>query len=220
MPRTSIGLDPELSAYLHAVTVRETDALARLRRATAERDDAFMQIAPEQGQAMALFLRLMGARRVIEIGTFTGYSALWMAHALPPDGELITCDREADRESVARPYWEADGLGERIAFRAGDGLAVLDALHTERGGESFDAVFIDADKESYAAYHEKALALIRPGGLIMLDNTLWSGEVTAESPTSAATRALQAINLSVAQDDRVDQALTPIGDGLTLIRKR
>src|SRR5690606_8824661 len=178
------------------------------------------QIAPEQGQFMALLVRLCGARKLLEIGTYTGYSALCMAEALPEEGRLICCDMPGDYNAVAQRYWQQAGVGQRIELKLGPALESLSAL--ERGGEieTFDLIFIDADKANYPAYLEHALVLLRPGGLLLFDNTLWSGRVLEHASESADTRAIQALNRKLKGDTRVDISLLPLGDGLTLCRKR
>jgi predicted O-methyltransferase YrrM len=220
MSRRTLGLDDALLAYLREVSLREPPALAELRAATDRLAEAEMRIAPEQGQLLALLLELMGARQVVEIGTFTGYSAAWMAGALPADGRLVTCDHADDHLALARRAWTAAGVAERIQVRLGPGLATLDALMDEDGAESFDAAFIDADKESYAGYYARCLALLRPGGLIAVDNTLWGGRVIDPAATDPASAAVRAFNRQLRDDERIALSLLPVGDGLTLARKR
>jgi len=176
--------------------------------------------SPEQGQFLALLVRLCGARRVIEVGTFTGYSALCMAAALPDDGQLICCDIIGDYNATARRYWQEAGLDERIELRLAPALQTLAQIEQQGQGGSFDLIFIDADKANYPAYLESALRLLRSGGLAVFDNTLWSGRVLEHQPESADTRAIQALNLALKDDPRVDLSLLPLGDGLTLCRKR
>lgn len=218
-PRTLALTDP-LHRYVLEASLREPPLLARLRADTAALGDAArMQIAPEQGQFMALLARLMGARRVLEIGTFTGYSALAVASVLGPDGRLVACDRSADWTAVARRYWQEAGVDGRIDLRIGDALETLTALAAE-GGDPFDMAFIDADKANYQAYFERCLGLIRPGGLILVDNVLWGGRVADPADDGADTQAIRAFNGALRADERVDVSLVPIGDGLTLALKR
>jgi predicted O-methyltransferase YrrM len=178
------------------------------------------QIAPEQGQFMALLVQLCGARKILEIGTFTGYSALCMAQAMPEDGRLICCDLPGEYNAIAERYWYEAGVSERIDLRLAPALETLNVLERGGHGESFDLIFIDADKANYPVYLEHALALTRKGGLILFDNVLWSGRVLESSPDSADTRAIQALNRGLRRDTRIDLSLLPLGDGLSLCRKR
>jgi predicted O-methyltransferase YrrM len=179
-----------------------------------------MQIAPEQGQFMALLVELIGARHVLEIGCFTGYSALAMALALPPDGRLITLEVNAEPIELGRRAWRAAGVEERIEVRLGLALDSLDALLNEGAADMFDLVFIDADKKSYDAYYERALRLVRPGGLILLDNVLWGGAVADPADHERQTEALRALNAKLHRDERISLSLLPLGDGLTVARRR
>ena len=220
MTNRSLNLDDALYQYLLDVSLRESPLLKRLREGTAQLPIARWQIAPEQGQFMALLVHISGARKILEIGTFTGYSALCMAQAMPADGRLICCDLPGEYNAIAERYWHEAGVAERIDLRLAPALESLSAL--ERGGqsESFDLIFIDADKANYRVYLEHALVLVRQGGLIMFDNVLWSGRVLEQSPESADTRAIQALNRGLLRDSRIDFSLLPLGDGLTLCRKR
>jgi predicted O-methyltransferase YrrM len=220
MTQRSLNLDDGLYQYLLDVSLRETPLLARLREETRVLPEARWQVAPEQGQFLALLVTLVGARKLLEIGSYTGYSALCMATAMPADGQLTCCDLPGDYNEVARRYWREAGLETRIDLRLAPALETLG--HLERGGaiESFDLIFIDADKANYPAYLEHALVLTRPGGLILFDNTLWSGRVLQQAPDSADTRAIQALNRKLKHDQRLDLSLLPLGDGLTLCRKR
>lgn len=220
MTNRSLNLDDALYQYLLDVSLRESPLLKRLREETAQLPTARWQIAPEQGQFMALLVQISGARKILEIGTFTGYSALCMAQAMPADGRLICCDLPGDYNAIAERYWHEAGVAERIDLRLAPALETLSAL--ERGGqsESFDLIFIDADKANYRVYLEHALVLVRQGGLILFDNVLWSSRVLEQSPESADTRAIQALNRGLLRDSRIDLSLLPLGDGLTLCRKR
>jgi predicted O-methyltransferase YrrM len=220
MTARTLNLDDALYQYLLDVSLRETPLLKRLRDETQALPMARWQVAPEQGQFLALLVKLTGARRLLEVGTFTGYSALCMAAALPADGSLICCDIPGDYNAIARRYWQEAGLAGRIDLRLAPALETLGDLERQGGGEQFDLVFIDADKANYPSYLEHALRLLRVGGLVLFDNTLWSGRVLETSPESADTRAIQALNLALKDDVRVDLSLLPLGDGLTLCRKR
>jgi caffeoyl-CoA O-methyltransferase len=220
MTRRPTELTDALHEYLLANSLREPPILARLREETAKLPMANMQIGPEQGQFMRLLVELIGAKRAIEVGTFTGYSALSVAMALPKDGKLIACDISEAYTAIARRFWAEAGLADRIDLRLAPALETLDGLLAGGGAGTFDFAFIDADKEGYDGYYERCLALLRPGGLIAIDNVLWDGNVADDSDQSADTRAIRAINAKVAKDDRVTISLVPIGDGLTLARKR
>jgi len=215
--RTTI--DDNLHAYLLAHSVREHPAQAGLREATKSLPGAGMQIGPEQGQFMALLVRLMGARRTIEIGVFTGYSALAVALALPGDGYVLACDVSDAYTRVGRPFWADAGVAHKIDLRLAPALDTLDAQLAAGHAGSFDFAFIDADKSGYDAYYERCLSLIRPGGLIAIDNVLWGGAVALPAH-DADTTALQQLNAKLHGDERIDVSLVPIGDGLTLARKR
>ena len=222
MSRRTIQMTDTLHDYMLANSLREAPILARLRRETEEAvgSAAQMQISPEQGQFMALMVRLTGAREILEVGTFTGYSALCMASALPDDGHLIACDTSAEWTAIARRFWSEAGVAERIDLRLAPAADTLSDLRESERDSSFDLAFIDADKTNYMAYYEQSLALLRPGGLIMIDNVLWGGSVADEANTKDDTVALRALNAHVHGDQRVDSSLLPIGDGLTLARKR
>ncbi len=220
MSNQLLNLTPALYQYLHQVSLRETAPLRALREATAGHEMARMQISPEQGQFMALLVKLLGARRCIEIGVFTGYSSLAVAQALPDDGEIVACDLNADYARIALQHWQAAGVEDKINLRLAPAMETLDALLEEGQAGSFDFVFIDADKTSYSDYYERALILLHSGGLIAVDNVLWGGSVIDQENQDADTRAIRAFNERVSGDERVDLSLVPIGDGLTLLRKR
>lgn len=216
----NVQVDDRLYRYIVEHSVRDAPVLRELREETARMPHAGMQIGPEQGQFMALLAKLVGARRCIEVGVFTGYSALAVAMALPPGGRIVACDVSEEWTAVARRYWEKAGVADRIDLRLGKALRTLDALLA--GGEAgrFDFAFIDADKGNYLAYYERCLELLRPGGLVVADNTLWSGEVADATSQKDDTVALRAFNDALHHDERVDVALLPVGDGVTLARKR
>lgn len=216
----SLSLDPGLYRYLLGHSSREPAVLGRLREATAGLEGAQMQIGPDQGQFMQLLVRLIGARRCLEIGTYTGYSSLAVALALPADGRLLTCDVSEEWTAVARRFWREAGVESRIELKLQPALVTLDALLAGGEAGSFDFAFIDADKSNYVAYFERVLGLVRAGGLICIDNTLWSGRVAQGGIDDKDTRAIRAFNDHLHHDDRIDLSLVPIGDGLTLARRR
>jgi len=220
MSRRSIQLTDALYDYLLQHSLRETEVMRRLREESPWLGSSGMQISPDQGQFMALLIELIGARRCIEVGTYTGYSALCVAQALPADGELIACDINPETTAVARQFWQEAGVAEKIDLRLAPALETLDGLIAEGREGSFDFVFIDADKTNYDAYYECALRLLRPGGLVAVDNVLWHGSVINSTANDADTRAIRALNSKVASDQRVSCSLLPLGDGLTLARKR
>lgn len=220
MSNRTFTLTDSLYEYVLSVSLRESEVLARLRRETAAEPMARMQIAPEQGQFMALLVRLMGARRCLEIGVFTGYSALAVAEALPEDGMIVACDISPEWTAVARRYWEEAGVAGKIDLHLAPAERTLDALLAQGQEGSFDFAFIDADKQGYRGYFERCLRLLRPGGLIAVDNVLWSGRVAETEVDDSDTEAIRAFNRHVHTDERVDVSLLPVGDGLTLARKR
>ncbi|MCP5306310.1 MAG: class I SAM-dependent methyltransferase [Chromatiaceae bacterium] len=220
MSNRTVTLDDRLYDYLLRYSLRETPVMRQLREMTADHEHARMQIAPEQGQFMALLVELMGARQIIEVGTFTGYSALCMAQSLPEDGRLVCCDVSREWTDVGIPFWERAGVRERIDLRIAPALQTLDTLIAAGGGDSYDLAFIDADKTNYRNYFERCLRLVRPGGLLMFDNTLWGGAVADPEDHDEDTLALRTLNELLLVDQRVSVSLVPIGDGLTLARKR
>ena len=220
MTRRTNHLPEELYAYLLDVSLREPFVMRRLREETASLEKANMQIGPEQGQFMTLLVELMGARNALEVGTFTGYSALAVALALPDDGCLVACDVSEEWTAIGRRYWEEAGVAHKIDLRLAPALQTLDGLLAEGRAGTFDFAFIDADKKGYDAYYERAVKLMRTGGLIVLDNTLWEGKVVDPTVVDIDTEAIRAINKKLAGDARVTLSLLPIGDGLTLARKR
>jgi predicted O-methyltransferase YrrM len=220
MSNKSIGLTDELHAYLLEHGVREPEILRRLRDETAQLPMAQMQIAPEQGAFMALLAELIGARRYIEVGTFTGYSSLAVALAMGSEGRLVCCDVSREWTDVARRYWAEAGVAERIELRLGPALESLDALLAEGAAGSFDFGFIDADKVNYPAYYERVLALLRPGGLVAIDNVFRGGQVVETDAENRELTATRELNATIGRDERVTVAMVPIADGLTLARKR
>ena len=220
MTRRSLNLTDGLAAYVREVSVREPPLLARLREETATLPLANMQSGPEQGQFMAFLVESIGARLALELGTFTGYSALWIAGALPADGCLICCDIDAEAAAIAQRYWREAGLADRIRLRLGPARDTLTALEREYAPGSFDFVFIDADKTDQDNYYESALRLVRPGGLMLIDNVLWSGRVADPACTDPTTAAIDRLNRKLHDDPRIGLSLLPLGDGLTLARKR
>ncbi len=219
MSRSTLALTDELRKYILDVSLREHPLLAALRQETAQHPDAKMQISPDQGQFMAILLRLMQAQSVLEIGTFTGYSALAMALALPPNGHIVACDISEEYTDTARKYWAEAGVGDRITLHIAPASETLNDLLASGKADTFDAAFIDADKESYDVYFEKSLALVRPGGLIMIDNVLRGGDSANPATESASTQSIRALNKKLHQDPRVHLTLVPIGDGVTLLQK-
>jgi caffeoyl-CoA O-methyltransferase len=215
----TLNLSPELYQYLLSVSLRESEILKQIRTESRSHPLAKMQISPEQAQFMALLIKLMGAKKVLEIGVFLGYSSTAMASALPEDGKIIACDNNAEFTNIACGYWQKAGLESKINLRLAPALETLDQLIAEGQSNSFDFVFIDADKSNYDNYYEKSLQLVRPGGLIAVDNVLWSGRVADEQVNDNRTNKIRAFNEKLANDDRIDLSLVPIGDGLTLARK-
>jgi caffeoyl-CoA O-methyltransferase len=206
--------------YVESFGSRETPVRQRLRAETAKLPQAGMQIGSDQGALMALLIRLTGARRALEVGTFTGYSALAVAEALPPDGRLVTCDISEEWTAIARRYWHEAGLDGKIELRLGDARSTLAVLRREAGDGSFDFGFIDADKSGYDHYYEACLHLVRPGGLILIDNVLWSGKVADPEVQDPDTMAIRQLNAKIAADPRVEACLLTVGDGVMLVRRR
>jgi caffeoyl-CoA O-methyltransferase len=219
MSRIHTPLTDELTDYIRQVALREPEALRRQREATDLDPQASMQTAPEQGQLLQLLARLAGAKKALEVGVFMGYSSTWVALALPAGGKIIACDRSEEYTAQARRLWREAGVEDKIELRLGPALATLDTLIAEGQGGSFDFAFIDADKANYANYYDRAMVLVRPGGLIAIDNVLWRGDVIDASKTDADTEAIRAFNRKLHADARVTLSLVPLGDGLTLACK-
>lgn len=220
MTRETITVDDQLYDYILDVSLREPPLLEELREETARMPASDCQISPEQGQFMAFLVKLIGARRTLEIGVFTGYSALWVAQALPEEGQIVACDISEAWTAVARRYWKEAGVDDKIELHLAPAAETLNRLIEEGQGGSFDFAFIDADKAGYDTYYEQCLTLLRPGGLIAIDNVLRDGRVIHERPPSEGTRAIQRLNRKLHTDPRIDLSLVPIADGLTLARKR
>lgn len=220
MSNQSIGLSPDLYDYLLSVSLREHAVLTALRQHTASHALSQMQISPEQGQFMALLVRLANVRKALEVGVFTGYSALSVALALPPDGRLVACDVSAEYTAIAREYWQQAGVIDKIDLRLAPAQETLQQLIDSGEANTFDFAFIDADKSQYDTYYEQALTLVKSGGLIAIDNVLWYGRVADPEVTDNRTQRIRQLNQKIYQDDRVDLSLLPLGDGLTLVRKR
>jgi predicted O-methyltransferase YrrM len=220
MSKHTTGLEQTLADYIQSISLREPDILKQLREETAKLSIARMQISPEQGQLMALLVQLMGAKKTLEIGVFTGYSALAVALALPDDGKMIACEISEEYTAIAKDFWSRAGVSEKIDLRIAPALETLDQLISEDETESFDLAFIDADKRNYENYYERVLRLLRPGGLILIDNVLWSGKVTDPTITDKQTQAIREFNQKRHQDSRISLSLIAIADGLTLALKR
>jgi predicted O-methyltransferase YrrM len=220
MTSKSIGLPDDVYDYVLAHGVREPAILARLREETAAHPMAQMQIEPLQGAIFRLLVELLDARSYVEVGTFTGYSSLAVALAMPADGRLVCCDVSEEYTSVARRYWAEAGVADRVDLRIGPGIDSLDALLAEGRENTFDLAFIDADKKSYPDYYERCVRLVRPGGVVALDNVLWGGEIADMAKQDRDTLALRAVNALVRDDERVTEVMLPVADGMTLARKR
>lgn len=220
MSNQTLNLTDSLYQYILAVSLREPDILRQLRQETASHPMSQMQIAPEQGQFMALLVQLIGARKTLEIGVFTGYSSLVVAMALPDDGKVVACDVDEDYTAIARRYWQKAGVAHKVDLHIAPAVDTLDRLLVEDQAETFDFAFIDADKSNYDTYYERSLQLVRPGGLIAIDNVLWSGQVADPDTQDNRTNAIRALNQKLHHDDRITLSLVPIADGLTLAMKR
>jgi predicted O-methyltransferase YrrM len=220
MSAETLNLKPNLYHYLQKMSLREPELLRELRAQTHELSAYRMQISPEQGQFMGLLIELLDARKTLDIGTFTGYSALAVAMALPSDGKVIACDLDVDWTRIAQAFWERAGVADKIELHLAPAADTLQQLLDQGEGETFDFAFIDADKLNYEDYYEKSLALLRPGGLVAIDNVLWGGAVADSTVNDESTQAIRALNEKIVADQRVTISMLPIGDGLTLARKR
>ncbi|MDX1824764.1 MAG: class I SAM-dependent methyltransferase [Thiohalomonadales bacterium] len=220
MSNRTLNLDDRLYQYVLDHSLRESALQRELREVTSRLEMSRMQISPEQGQFMALLVELLGAERIIEVGTFTGYSVLCLAQGMPEHGELVCCDVNKEWTNIGRRFWHEAGLEDRIQLHLAPALKTLDRLIENGGTDSFDMAFIDADKTNYLNYYERCLTLVHRGGLILFDNTLWGGAVADPADQDADTQALRELNDRLHKDERVGISLVPIGDGLTLARKR
>lgn len=220
MANQTLALDDRLYRYLLDHSVKEHPILAALRQETAQHPMGRMQIAPEQGQLMGLLIQLLGVKKALEVGVFTGYSALTVALALPPDGQLVACDVSEEYTAIARRYWAQAGVADKIDLRIAPAVETLNQLIASGAANSFDFMFIDADKSSYPTYYELGLQLVRPGGLIAIDNVLWSGQVADPHTQDNRTKTIHAFNQRLYDDDRIVLSLIPIADGLTLAMKK
>jgi len=219
MSRVHTPITDAMADYVRSVSVREPAALRRERLATDDHPHASMQTGPEQGQFLNLLARIVGAKKTLEVGVFFGYSSAWVALALPPDGKIIACDISEEFTAKARETWREAGVEDRIDLRIGPALRTLDALITGGEAETFDFAFIDADKSNYANYYERALVLLRQGGLVVIDNVLWHGDVVNPDDRRPDTEAIRAFNRKVLDDSRVAMSLVTMGDGLTVACK-
>lgn len=216
----SLGLTASLHDYLLSVSLREPEVLRQLRNETKNHPSGMMQVTPDQGQFLRLLVQLIGATKALEVGVFTGYSSLSVALALPADGKLVACDVSEEYTAIARHYWEKAGVVNKIDLHIAPALETLDRLLAEGQANSFDFAFIDADKENYWQYYERSLQLVRPRGLIAVDNVLWSGSVIDLAAKDANTEAIRAFNQKIHHDERVTLSMLPLSDGLTLAVKR
>lgn len=219
MTKETLGLPASVSDYLRSVSLREPEILIKLREETAQQPMSQMQIAPEQGQFMALLVQLIGAKKTLEVGVFTGYSSLSIALVLPPEGRIIACDISEEYTAIARRYWQTAGVAEKIDLRIAPALETLDHLLATGHAGTFDFAFIDADKGNYEGYYERSLQLIRTGGLIAIDNVLWSGRVADLEVQDNQTSKIREFNQKLHGDRRVQISMVPIADGLTLALK-
>jgi caffeoyl-CoA O-methyltransferase len=216
----TLTLDDSLYRYLRETSLREPLVMRRLREVTAGLDEARMQVSPEQAQLMGLLARAIGARRYVEVGVFTGYSSLAVALALPEEGRVVACDISPQWTRIAQRYWQEAGVAHKVELRLAPASDTLRALEAEGWAGQVDMVFIDADKERYGSYYEQSLKLLRRGGLLLADNTLWSGRVADPRHTDPDTESIRRFNATLLADERIDLSLVPIGDGLTIARKR
>jgi predicted O-methyltransferase YrrM len=220
MSNRTLFLTERLYEHMRSVSLREPEILKRLREETSRDPMAMMQISPEQGQFMALLVKLMEATRTLEVGVYTGYSSLCIALALPPQGKMVVCDISREWTAVAHRYWEEAGVSKKIELHLAPAMETMDRLLADRQAGTFDFVFIDADKKNYKGYYERSLSLLRPGGLMAIDNVFWSGRVADPEAGDQDTEAVRVLNEYLKDDNRIDLSMIPIGDGLTLAMKR
>ncbi len=220
MSNQTLNLTPKLYQYLLSVSLHEAPVLKSLREETSRLSGHKMQISPEQGQFMALLIELIGAKKTLEVGVYTGYSSLAVALALPADGRITACDINTESSDIAKSFWQKAGVMEKIELKIAPALETLDQLIAEGESNTFDFIFIDADKQNYSNYYERSLSLVRPGGLILIDNVLWSGHVADSTNNDMQTEAIRQLNQKIFEDTRISMSLLPLGDGLTLVRKR
>jgi predicted O-methyltransferase YrrM len=219
MSNQTLGLDKRLYAYLRSVGIREPEVLQQLRSHNTEYPQGHMQVCPEQGQFMAMLVKLISAKYILEVGVFTGYSSLAMALALPDDGRIVACDVSAEATDVARKYWQQAGVAHKIDLRIAPAVDTLQSLLAAGASGTFDLAFIDADKANYPDYYELCLDLVRSSGVILIDNVLWYGRVADPEVTDKRTSILRDLNTKIHRDQRVELVILPIGDGMTVIRK-
>ena len=220
MSSSTIGLSNELRKYMLDVSFRDDDILRQLREETLTLKEAQMQISPEQGSLLSILTKILNAKKTLDIGVFTGYSSLVVARELPNDGLVVACDTSIEWTSIAKKYWKLAGVDNKVDLRLAPAIETLEKLIEEGQGSTYDFSFIDADKINYQSYYEYSLTLVKPGGIIAIDNVLWSGQVIDESDSEPATRAIRSFNEKLYQDDRVSISMVPIGDGLTLAYKK
>lgn len=220
MSNQTLNLTPQLYQYMLSVSLREPNILKLLREETAKLPSHEMQISPEQGQFMAFLVGLIRAKKTLEIGVYTGYSALAVALALPNDGKITACDINTETSAIAKRFWQKAEVDQKIELRLAPALETLDQLIAQGESNTFDFVFIDADKQNYSNYYERALSLVRSGGLILIDNVLWSGHVADSTNHDKSTEAIRSLNQTLFEDKRIILSMLPLGDGLTLIRKQ
>ncbi|MGI9517291.1 MAG: class I SAM-dependent methyltransferase [Pirellulaceae bacterium] len=219
MSSTHYAITPEIAQYIRSVSLHEPAVLRQLREETEQLDDAVMQVSPELGQFIRLLIRLIGAKNILELGVFTGYSSLSMALAIPDDGSIIACDVSDEWTRIARRYWQQAGVDHKIDLRLAPALETLETLQLA-DQDSFDLIFLDADKVNYGAYYEMCIELLRSNGLLLIDNTLWEFKVAIPEIVDPETNAIQGLNRRIHQDERVEASMLLFGDGLTVVRKR
>ena len=220
MSSSTIGLSNELRKYMLDVSFRDDDILRQLRKETLTLKEAQMQISPEQGAFLTILTKILNAKKTLDIGVFTGYSSLVVARELPDDGLVVACDTSIEWTSIAKKYWKLAGVDKKVDLYLAPAIETLEKLIEDRQESTYDFSFIDADKINYQSYYEYSLTLVKPGGIIAVDNVLWSGQVIDESDSEPATRAIRSFNEKLYQDDRVSISMVPIGDGLTLAYKK